>query len=162
MADEFLSAITQAFAWELEAALGRIQHCVGQLTDEQVWGRDRADMNSIGNLILHLTGNVKQMVVSTLSGELDDRTRPAEFTVRDPIPKTELLSRLSDVITRAKAVLAKVTAEELLRIRKVNNTDLTGLQSTVHSVAHFRGHTQEIIHITRMLLGDRYQYAGPR
>ena len=162
MADPLLTHVTETFGWELESALDRIEHCVGQLTDEQVWSRERADMNSVGNLVLHLTGNVKQMIVSSIGGEPDDRDRPAEFAARDTIPKAELLRKLSVVVARARAALAAATADELLRVRTVNNTELTGLQSIVRSVAHFRGHTQEIIHITRTLLGDRYRYAGPR
>jgi hypothetical protein len=162
MAGPFLAHVTETFGWELESSLDRIKHCVGQLTDEQVWSRERTDTNSVGNLVLHLTGNVKQMIVSSIGGEADDRNRPAEFAARDAIPKAELLRKLSEVVTRAKAALSSATADELLRVRTVNNTDLTGLQSVVRSVAHFRGHTQEIIHVTRTLLGDRYRYAGPR
>jgi len=162
MADQLLAAAVHAFTEELDSALGRITHCVGQLTDEQVWWRPRADMNSIGNLVLHLTGNVKQMIVSSLGGEPDDRDRPAEFAARGSVPKGELLRRLSDVVSRAKAVLGAATAEEFCRVRRVNTFDLTGAGAVVRCVAHFRGHAQEVIHLTRTILADRYQYAGPR
>ena len=52
-------------------ALERIKHCFGQLTDEQVWGRSRPDMNSVANLLLHLTGNVRQWIVGGLGGAAD-------------------------------------------------------------------------------------------
>lgn len=162
MADPLLTAVADTFGWELDAAGDRIAHCVGQLSDDQVWWRERVDMNTIGNLILHLTGNVKQMIVSGIGGEPDDRDRPAEFAGREPIPKEHLLRRLTDVVDRAKVVLAAASTDDFLRTRRVNNTDLTGLQAVVRSVAHFRGHTQEIIHITRVILGENYQYAGPR
>lgn len=162
MADQLLPTVVHALTEELDSALGRIAHCAGLLSDEQVWWRPRPDMNSIGNLILHLTGNVKQMIVSSLGGELDDRDRPAEFAARGPVPKGELLRRLSDVVSRAKAVLGATTADEFCRVRRVNTFDLTGAGAVVRCVAHFRGHTQEIIHLTRTILADRYQYAGPR
>lgn len=162
MSDDLRKTLAQAFTEELDSALGRIEHCAGQLTDEQVWWRPRADMNSVGNLILHLTGNVKQMIVSSLGGEPDDRDRPAEFAARGPVPKGELLRRLSDMVSRAKAVLGATTTEEFCRTRRVNTFELTGAGAVVRCVAHFRGHTQEIIHLTRTILADRYQYAGPR
>ncbi|MDB5311213.1 MAG: DinB superfamily protein [Gemmataceae bacterium] len=162
MTDQLLPAIAQAFGTELDAALGRIVHCAGQLTDEQVWWRPRADMNSIGNLILHLTGNVNQFFASGVGGAPDDRDRPGEFAARDPRPKSELVRGVTEAVDRAKAVLAGASADDLWRVRRVNNTDLTGLQAVVRSTAHFRGHTQEIIHLTRTLLGGAYRYAGPR
>jgi hypothetical protein len=159
---DLLHATTAAFREELDSALGRIAHCVGQLSDEQVWWRPRPDMNSIGNLLLHLAGNVKQMIVSGVGGEPDDRQRQAEFDARDPIPGAELLRRLSEVVDRAKAVLTAVSADELCRVRRVQTGDITGMQAVVRCVAHFRGHTQEIIHQTRTILADRYQFAGMR
>jgi hypothetical protein len=154
--------LNAAVADELDSALGRIAHCVNQLTDEQVWWRPRADINSIANLVLHLTGNVRQLIVSGVGGEPDTRDRPAEFAARDPIPKAELLRRLTDAVNRAKAAFAAASDAELCRVRKVQGNDWTGLLAALRSVAHFRGHTQEIIHMTRTLLGEKYQFAGQR
>jgi len=156
------SALTQAICDELDSACGRIAHCVNQLTDEQVWARPRADMNAIGNLLLHLTGNVRQMIVSSIGGEPDTRDRPKEFAAHEPTPKAELLRKLTDAVTRAKAAINAAGPEELCRVRRVQTNDLTGSQSIVLSAAHFRGHTQEIIHMTRMILGEEYQFAGPK
>jgi hypothetical protein len=102
------------------------------------------------------------MIVSAVGGVPDDRDRPAEFAAREPVPKAELLRRLTDAVTRAKAAIAAASPEEFGRVRKMHGNDLTGLQAVVRSVAHFRGHTQEIIHQTRTILGDKYQFAGSR
>jgi hypothetical protein len=162
MSLELLAALTHAFADELDTALSRLRHCFGQLSDEQVWWRPREDMNSIGNLVLHLTGNVKQLIVSGVGGEKDERNRPAEFAARKSVSKEELLPRLAAAVDQAKSAIVAATAEELCRVRRVNANDWTGLQAIVRSVAHFRGHTQEIIHQTREILGEKYEYAGPR
>jgi hypothetical protein len=119
-------------------------------------------MNSIGNLILHLTGNVTQFIASGLGGEPDHRDRPGEFAARGPVPKAELLRQLTGAVERAKAVLAAASADDLCRVLRVNNMEMTGLLAVVRSTAHLRGHAQEIIHLTRTLLGDGYQFAGPR
>ena len=162
MSDPLRTALVQAVADELDAALGRIAHCVGQLSDEQVWARPPAGLNAVGNLLLHLTGNVRQLIASGLGGDPDDRDRPAEFAARDAVPKAELMGRLTAAVARAKAAVAAAPAEELCRTRRVMTFDWTGLQAVVRCVAHFRGHTQEIIHMTRTVLGGRYPYAGPR
>jgi hypothetical protein len=162
MSDPLHSAISHAIDDELDTALGRITHCIGQLTEEQVWRRPPAGLNAIGNLLLHLTGNVRQLILSGVGGEPDARDRPAEFAARDPLPKAELVRRLSEVVALAIEVVAAASADDLCGIRRVKANNWTGLQSIIRCVAHFRGHTQEIIHMTRTLLGDEYAYAGQR
>jgi hypothetical protein len=157
--DDLAAAVGREAANELTSALGRIKHCLGHLNDEQVWWRPRPSMNSIGNLILHLCGNVRQWVVAGLGGAADVRNRPAEFAERGPIPKSELLRRLDAVVDEAKAVLGRLTARQLLETRRIQGFDETGLAALLSSVPHFRGHTQEIIHLTRLQLGDAYQFA---
>src|SRR5439155_620126 len=141
------------------AALGRITHCVQQLTEEQVWSRPRPEMNAVGNLLLHLAGNIRQWIISGVGGVPDDRNRPAEFAAKGPIPKAELLLKLSETVERAKATIRSAGTEELCRKRRIQSFDLTGVDAILHSVSHFRGHTQEIIHQTRFILGDKYKFA---
>jgi uncharacterized damage-inducible protein DinB len=144
---------------ELSQALERIRHCIDQLTDEQVWRRPAAGMNSVGCLLLHLAGNVRQWVVSGLGGAPDDRNRPAEFAETRPVPKADLWARLRATAEEAAAVLAAQTEADWLRPRRIQGFEVTGLRAAVDSVAHFRGHTQEIVHLTRAMLGDRYRFA---
>src|SRR5271166_5637367 len=72
----------------------RLRACVESLTDEQVWWRPNDASNSIGNLILHLNGNVRQWLVASFNREDDLRDRPAEFAAADGIAVEELLARL--------------------------------------------------------------------
>jgi Protein of unknown function (DUF1572) len=158
-ADELASAVGGEAGNELTSALAKIKHCLGQLTDEQVWWRSRPSLNSIGNLILHLCGNVRQWIVAGLGGAADGRDRPAEFSERGPIPRDELLRRLEDVVDEARTVLARQTARQLLEARRIQGFDVTGLAAIFDSVPHFRGHTQESIGLTRLQLGDAYRFA---
>jgi hypothetical protein len=144
---------------ELAEALDRIGHCLGQLSDEQIGWRPAAGMNSIGNLLLHLAGNVRQWLVAGLGGAPDDRDRPAEFAATGGVAKAELWKTLQEAVARARAVLAAQAEADWLRVRRVQGFEVTGLGAAVSSVAHFRGHTQEIIHMTRTLLGDGYRFA---
>ena len=158
-ADELATSVGTEAANELTSALARIKHCLDQLTDEQVWRRSQPSLNSIGNLTLHLCGNLRQWIVAGLGGAADVRDRPAEFTERGPIPKDELVRRLNAVVSEAKAVLGKLTARHLLEARRIQGFDMTGLKAIFDSVPHFRGHTREIIHMTRLQLGDAYKFA---
>lgn len=142
----------------LRGCLERIDHCVKQLSEEQVWWRPNPKMNAIGNLILHLAGNLGQWIVSGVGGKPDHRQRQAEFDQRDPIPKAELMSRLSKVIGEAEEAVQKQTDAELLRVRPVQHYQTTGLTAIFHAVCHLEGHAQEIIYITRMILGEKYKF----
>src|SRR5437588_10615937 len=117
-ADELAAAVGREAGNELASALGKIKHCLGQLSDEQVWWRSHPSLNSVGNLILHLCGNVRQWLVAGLGGAADSRDRPAEFAERGPIPKDELQRRLEAVVDEAGAVLARQTARQLLEARR--------------------------------------------
>jgi hypothetical protein len=158
-ADELAAAMGAEASEELAKALARIKHCVNQLSDEQVWWRARPGLNSIGNLILHLRGNIRQWIVSGIGGTVDDRQRPAEFAERGPIPKEELLRKLDQDVQAARDVLTRVTTRQLLEIRRIQGFEVTGLAAVFDSVPHSRGHTQEIVNLTRCQLGDKYQFA---
>lgn len=158
-ADELAAAVGAEAGEELGKALARIRHCVGQLSDEQVWWRPRPALNSIGNLLLHLRGNIRQWLVSGIGGTADARHRPGEFAERGPIPKEELLEKLDQDVQEARAVLASVSARQLVELRRIQGFNVTGLAAIFDSVPHFRGHTQEIVNMTRSQLGDAYQFA---
>src|SRR5712692_3930998 len=81
-----------------EDYLPKIERCLAQLTDEQVWWRANPESNSIGNLLLHLCGNARQWIVSGLGSETDRRVRQREFDERTTISRSELLSRLRETL----------------------------------------------------------------
>jgi hypothetical protein len=158
-ADELAAAVGTAAAHELESALKRIKHCLCQLDDEQVWRRSQPSLNSIGNLILHLCGNLRQWIVAGVGGSSHVRNRHAEFADRGPIPKEELIRRLEAVVEEALRILAGVDTRQLVEVRRIQGFDETGVAAIFNSVPHFRGHTQEIVHMTRSQLGDAYRFA---
>jgi uncharacterized damage-inducible protein DinB len=162
MSEDLRSALNYAICGELDAALSRVLHCVNQLSDEQLWHRPPHGMNAIGNLLLHLAGNVQQMIADNLTGAPDTRDRPAEFAARDAGSSEELIGKLLTTVQRARVAFVEASDERLAETTRVNNFDLTGINAAVRCVSHFRGHTQEIIHMTRELLGDKYQFAGPK
>jgi hypothetical protein len=86
------------------------------------------------------------------------RDRPAEFAERGPIPKDELLRSLAAVVSEAKQVLGRLTARQLLESRRIQEFEVTGLAAIFDAVPHFRGHTQEIVSMARLQLGDAYRF----
>lgn len=157
--NESAAAAIEAAVHELDRAVNTITHCVEQLNDEQVWWRPSASMNSIANLMLHVAGNMRQWIIAGV-GHIDDtRNRPQEFAERGPIGKDELVRRLRDTAAEAVVTLTNANPDDLLVRRKIQSFDVTGFGAMFHSVAHLCGHTQEIVHMSRCQLGDRYEFA---
>ena len=163
MTTQASQSIGQAYLAEARRRLAechaKIRHCLDQLDDGQVWWRPRPSMNSIANLVLHLCGNLRQWIVSGVSGAADVRDRPAEFAERALTPKAELLRRLDAVVAEADAGLAAVADARLLDPRRIQGFEETLLSAVFDSLSHLAGHTQEIVHLTRLQLGDRYRFA---
>ena len=144
---------------KLAACHERIAHCLTQLSDRQVWWRPRDSMNSIGNIVLHLCGNLRQWIVAGVGGAPDVRDRPGEFAERSLIARDELLRRLGAVVAESDAVLAATGEEALLEPRTVQGFAETVLSAVFDCLAHLNGHTQEVVYITRTQLGDAYRFA---
>jgi len=130
--------------------LPKIERCVTLLTDEQIWWRANPASNSIGNLLLHLSGNVRQWIVVGLGGAVDERDRDAEFAQRDLIPRDELLSRLRETLREADQTLTNFDDERLLERFRIQGTEVTALAAIMHVVEHFSMHTGQIILLAKM------------
>lgn len=128
----------------------KIRLAVAPLPREVVWRRPDEDSNSIGNLLLHLAGNIRQWIVGGVGGRGVSRDRAGEFAARDGAPAEELLVRLEHVVREADAVLATVAAPELSRTLNIQGRDTTVLGAIYHVVEHFSTHTGQIILLAKM------------
>lgn len=149
--DVSLAFIQQARGFLRDEYLPKIERCLEKLTDEQVWWRSNSESNSIGNLLLHLSGNARQWIVSGLGGEVDARQRQAEFDELRIIPRDELLSRVRTTLRDVDATLAAFDPSRLLERFKIQGTESTALDAIFHVTEHFSMHTGQIILLTKML-----------
>lgn len=131
--------------------LPRIERCLEKLTDHQIWWRANPESNSIGNLLLHLSGNARQWIVCGLGGETDKRRREVEFAEREIIPRDELLSNLRNTMTDVDRTLGSFDPTRLLVEHRIQGTQTTALAAILHVTEHFSMHTGQIILLTKML-----------
>ena len=134
-----------------EDYLPKIERCLERLTDEQVWWRASERSNSIGNLLLHLEGNLRQWVVCGAGGATDARVRDREFAERRQLSRKELLTALRAAVSEADDALARLDPASLLEKRRVQGLDVTLLSAVFHAVEHFSMHTGQVILLTKML-----------
>jgi uncharacterized damage-inducible protein DinB len=121
------------------------------LKEEDIWKRPNSASNSIGNLILHLCGNITQYAISSLGGNPDNRVRDLEFSTTSGYTKKELLAKLQAVAKEASAIIQNASEEELLRVRSVQGFDYSGIAIIVHVVEHYSYHTGQIAFWTKIL-----------
>jgi len=134
---------------ELKEQLQRIEACVDLLTTDQLWARRHETENPVGNLILHLRGNVRQWIVCGVGGRPDDRDRAAEFSARERLPADRLLAPLRETLAEADAVLGDLSIQDLMESRRIQGHQLTTLHAIYHVVEHFSGHVGQIIWATK-------------
>ena len=153
VAEPTLTALFLDFSREklLEQYWPRLRGCVESLSDEQVWWRPNEASNSIGNLILHLEGNVRQWLISSFNRSEDMRDRPAEFSERQKIPTTALLEKLNATIKEASSVLARLTEADLLATFHIQGYTVSGLGAVYQVVEHFGMHYGQILYITKLV-----------
>lgn len=135
----------------LEQYWPRLRTCVESLSDEQIWWRPNAASNSIGNIVLHLNGNMRQWLVASFNRQADDRNRPAEFAAGSGLTAAQLLARLGATVDDAGQVLARLTEADLLSPYEIQGYHVTGLEAVYQAVEHFGLHYGQIAYITKSL-----------
>lgn len=135
----------------LEHYWPRLRNCVESLTDEQVWWRPNDASNSIGNLLLHLNGNVWQWLVASFNQLEDARNRAAEFDEREMVPASALLVRLDGTMQESAKVLSRLTEADLLATYRIQGYTVSGLAAVYQVVEHFGMHYGQILYITKVL-----------
>src|SRR5579871_3469586 len=131
----------------------RMRKATEALSQEQIWWRPNDASNSIGNLLLHLNGNVWQWLVASFNKLDDKRDRPAEFAATGDLSAAELLDRLGQTLGEAEKVLGRLTEEELLATWQIQGYTVSGLAAVYQVVEHFGLHYGQIVYITKMQEG---------
>ncbi len=132
----------------------RLRSCVESLNADQVWWRPNESSNSIGNLVLHLNGNVTQWLIAPFQHLGDTRDRPAEFSRKNGISTRELILKLEQTMAAAVMVFSGLTKEALHTHYDIQGYHVSGLHAVYQVVEHFGLHYGQIAYITKMLSGN--------
>jgi hypothetical protein len=138
----------------LEQYWPRLRACLETLTDEQLWWRPNDASNSVGNLVLHLNGNVRQWLLASFNRLEDTRNRPAEFNEGMRISRAALLEQIGATMQQASETLLRLTETDLLAHFEIQGYNVHGLAAVYQVVEHFGLHYGQILYVTKMLRGE--------
>jgi uncharacterized damage-inducible protein DinB len=136
-----------------EDYLPKIRLAVEALSHEDLWWRPNPSSNSVGNLILHLAGNVRQWVVSGIGGAPDLRRREEEFNAREGFSGPELLAHLEEALEEVDDTLSRLAETDLIERRVIQGLQVTVMDALYHVVEHFSTHTGQILYISKLRTG---------
>ena len=142
----FLADIHKRF---FEENFPRLRKCLSELSEADIWYRPNIHSNSVGNLTLHLVGNIRQWIISGLLGNPDIRDRDKEFEEQGPLPTAHLLELLDQLEKELKEGLSGITPEELVRVRPVQVYKENGIAILVHVTEHFSYHVGQITYFVK-------------
>ncbi len=136
--------------------------CVKKLSDEQIWQRQGAYENSVGNLILHLSGNARQWIMHAVGGAEDVRVRDKEFSADGGMSGAELIALFEQTMSDAKLVIAAVSAERMTERITPQGRDVSVLEAIYQVVGHVQQHVGQIILVTKQMLATDLDLTAPR
>ena len=122
----------------------RILMCLKEIDETEMWQRSNKNSNSLGNIILHLCGNITQYAISCLGETEDIRMRDKEFSAKDGFTKNELSQKLESTVDEAVRIIEGLNEERLLKTYSVQGFDLTGIGIIIHVTEHYSYHTGQI------------------
>lgn len=150
MAANLTELVRSALIGELEQLRDAVKNAAATLTEEELWVRPIEPGNSVGHLILHLTGNLSHFVGGQLGGTGYVREREREFTEDRPPAKDVLLANLDDAVATFRRVVEPLNADQLAAPHPETRLG-TVLQALVHLVAHFALHRGQISYLVRLV-----------
>ena len=161
MTNTFTKEFIEQSIYRIEENTHRITKCLEEIDEIEIWKSANENSNSIGNIILHLCGNIRQYAISALGETKDIRERDKEFSTKTGYTKTELLNKLTHTIAEASGIIKNIDENRLTKIYSVQGFNLSGIGIIIHVTEHYSYHTGQIAFWTKQLKNkDLGFYAG--
>jgi len=131
-----------------------VREAVDLLDESQLWTKPIEPGNSVGHLVLHLTGNLNHFVGAQLGGTGYRREREREFTEVNRPSREVLLANLDAAVATFGRVVSGLSADQLAAPHPDARFG-TVLKTLVHLVAHFALHRGQMTYIARLVKGGK-------
>ncbi len=142
-------------------SLMRIEACLDHMTEDNIWYAPNKNVNSVGNIVLHLCGNIRQYIISTFTSQEDNRKRSLEFSQHKSHNKEELKQKISETILESAEIVSGLNLLSFKKEFEVQGFKELGVNIIVHVIEHTSYHTGQITTICKWLEDvDTKYYAG--
>ncbi|MFN4258539.1 MAG: DinB family protein [Gemmataceae bacterium] len=150
MSADMSELVKASLLGKLDQLWAEVKQLTEPLTDAQLWTKPMPESNSIGHLLLHLTGNLNYYIGAQLgqTGYIRDRER--EFTETNVPDRETLLANLDAAIADARRIVAPLSAAQLASPHPEERFG-TVLNALVHLVAHFALHRGQMSYLVRLV-----------
>jgi hypothetical protein len=148
--------LASELAWLFKRDLTRLSKQVESCEDARLWKVQPGVTNSVGNLALHLEGNLREFVGRQLGQVEYQRTRDLEFS-RKGLSKIELLTRISELGQLIPLVIESLSPEQLEKEYPsvVLDAPMSTQQFLVHLYGHLSWHLGQLDYLRRINTSDR-------
>ena len=140
----FLKEFIQQSVYRITENTNRIIKCLEEIDEIEIWKFPNDNSNSIGNLILHLCGNIRQYAISALGETEDVRVRDKEFSAKEGFNKNELSAKLKNTVDEAINIIENLDESRLIKLYSVQGFNLSGIGIIIHVTEHYSYHTGQI------------------
>ena len=158
MSTDLHKTFVNSIVLRIGESLDRIDTCLKLLTDDLIWERKNTQTSSVGNLILHLNGNIRQYILSGLGGEKDIRQRDKEFDIGSRIGKKELWSKHKVLVLEALKIIQSLNDQDLSKKIRVQGFDTNPTDVLVHVTEHYSYHTGQIALLTKLITAKDLEF----
>lgn len=149
--------IEESIGYLKDTYLPRMARALEALDPADVWWRPHAAALSVGNILLHLQGNVNQWILSGLGGQPDRRDRAAEFAADCGDGGEVLFARLAATVSAACDLLPEVG--DLHAPCNIQGFSTTPFRAIYHVVEHFGWHCGQAVWIAKARGGTDHSIA---
>ncbi|TYA71909.1 DUF1572 family protein [Seonamhaeicola marinus] len=146
-----LTDFKEQISYRLDESTRMVSLSLEQLSEDDIWKKVNDSTNSVGNLIVHLCGNMTQYAIASLGNKEDKRNRDEEFSISGGLSKVQLLEKLMHTVETVKAVINELSESEFLRKRNVQGFNFSGIGIAIHVTEHYSYHTGQIAYLTKTL-----------
>ena len=152
--EEMIIEIKKNSIYRIEENLRMVLICFDKITEKDLWNKPSKKGVALGNQIIHIVGNMTQYLISSLGEKKINRERDNEFKKDEKMTKSSLINMLSNTIQESKKTITRLSVENLLKIRKVQVYNLSGIGCLIHAVEHFSYHTGQIALLTKNITNN--------
>ena len=150
---ELSQVIAKDFAAYYEMVREQTHRWVDPLTEEQFWQRPFGHGNSVGHLLLHMTGNLSYYIGARVAETGYVRDREREFSEPEPGPKAAVLEAFDRAIAMVIETVEKQSDEDWLKpysaVREPQASERFAI--FLRCAGHAYHHVGQLIYLSREL-----------